>query len=168
MSDRTAWAFNRPEATRALHISEGFDRVWHAGLRHKPKSYGISGQVFGLISSFLSNRWLWVVLDGKTSQEYQVNAGFLKAPFLVLHFSYYQLMTCLMTDNISVIVLFMLIILLSKCDQAFDLWQQLELASELESDLRDIVDWGRRWLGDVNSGKTQLGLTGLITLVLLM
>ena len=81
---------------------------------------------------------------------------FLKAPFLVLHVLYYQLMTCLMTDNISVIVLFMLIILLSKCDQAFDLWQQLELASELESDLRDIVDWGRRWLVDVSAGKTQL------------
>ena len=32
-----------------------------------------------------------------------------------------------------------------KCDQAFDLWQQLELASELESDLRDTVDWGRKW-----------------------
>ena len=30
----------------------------------------------------------------------------------------------------------------SKCDQASDLWQQLELASELESDLRDTVDWG--------------------------
>ena len=27
-----------------------------------------------------------------------------------------------------------------KCDQAPDLWQQLKLASELESDLRDTVD----------------------------
>ena len=27
--------------------------------------------------------------------------------------------------------------LLSKCDQASDLWQQLELASEVKSDLRD-------------------------------
>ena len=26
-----------------------------------------------------------------------------------------------------------------KCDQASDLWQQLELACELESDLRDTV-----------------------------
>ena len=26
-------------------------------------------------SSFLSNRWLWVLLDGKSSQEYAVNAG---------------------------------------------------------------------------------------------
>ena len=46
--------------------------------------------------------------------------------------------------------------LYSKCDQASDLWQQLKLASELESDLRDTVDWGRKWLVDVNAGKTQL------------
>ena len=32
----------------------------------------------------------------------------------------------------------------SICDQASDLWQQLELASELESDLRDTVDWGKK------------------------
>ena len=58
----------------ALDISKAFDRVWHAGLLHKLKSYGISGQIFDLISSFLSNRWLRVVLDGKSSQEYPVNA----------------------------------------------------------------------------------------------
>ena len=48
--------------------------------------------------------------------------------------------------------------LYSKCDQAFDLWQQLELASELESDLRDTVDWGKKWLVDFNAGKTELVL----------
>ena len=62
-------------ATRdvALGISKAFDRAWHAGLLHKLKSYGISSQIFGLISS--SNRWLQVVLDGKSSEEYLVNAG---------------------------------------------------------------------------------------------
>ena len=77
LSDRTARAFNRSGATRAvaLDISKAFDRVWHAGFLHKLRSYGISGQIFGLISSFLSNRRLQVVLDGKSSQEYQVNAG---------------------------------------------------------------------------------------------
>ena len=70
-------AFNRSGATRAvaLDISKAFDRVWHAGLLHKLKSYGISGQIFGLISSFLYNRRLPVVLDGKSSQEYPVNTG---------------------------------------------------------------------------------------------
>ena len=53
-------AFNRSGATRAVtfDISKTFERVWHADLLHKLKSYGMSGQIFGLISSFLSNRWL--------------------------------------------------------------------------------------------------------------
>ena len=58
VSDRIAMAFNRFGATQAvaLDISEAFDRLWYAGLIHKLQSYGISGQIFGLISSFLSNR----------------------------------------------------------------------------------------------------------------
>ena len=47
---------------------------------------GISAQMCGVIPSFLSNGRLWVVLDGKSSQEYQVNAEFLNDP-LVPHFS---------------------------------------------------------------------------------
>ena len=42
----------------------------------------------------------------------------------------------------------------SKFDQAFDLWQQLELASEFESDQQDTVDRSRKWLVDFNTGKT--------------
>ena len=43
----------------------------------------------------------------------------------------------------------------SKCHQASDL-QQLELASELESDLQETVDWGKDWLVDLNAGKILL------------
>ena len=34
--------------------------------------------------------------------------------------------------------------LYSKCDQTSDLCQQTELASELESDPQDTVDWGKK------------------------
>ena len=50
--------------------------------------------------------------------------------------------------------------LYSRYDQAPDLLQQLDLASELESDLRDIVDWRRKWLVDFSATKTQLVLFG--------
>ena len=49
-------------------------------------------------------------------------------------------------------------ILYSKCDQASDLWQQLELTPELESDLEDTVVWHTKWLVEFNTGKTQLVL----------
>ena len=158
VSDRIARAFNRSEATRtvALDISKSFGRVWHAGLLHKLKSYGISGQIFHLISSFLSNRQLRVVLDGKSSQEYQVNAGVLQGsivgPTLFLLY-----INDLPDDVICNIAIYADdTTLYSKCDQASDLWQQLELASELESDLRDTVDWGRKLLVHFNAGKTQV------------
>ena len=158
VSDRIARAFNRSGATRAvaLDISKAFDRVWHAGLLHKLKSYGISGQIFGLISSFLSNRRLRVVLDGKSSQEYPVNAGVPQGSILgPTRFLLY--INDLPDDVICNIAIYADDTTpYSKCDQTSDLWQQLELASELESDLRDTVDWGRKWLVDFNAGKTQI------------
>ena len=158
VSDRIARAFNRSGATRAVapDISKAFDRVWHAGLLHKLKSYGISGHIFGLISFFLSNRQLQVVLDGKSSQEYSVNAGVPQGSILgpTLFLLY---INDLSDDVICDIAIYADdTTLYSKCDRASDLWQQLELASELESDLQDMVDWGKKWLVDFNAGKTQL------------
>ena len=91
VSDRVARSFNRSAFTRAvaLDISKAFDKEFgNAGLLHKLKSYGISGQIFGLISSFLSNRWLQVVLDGKSSQEHPVNAGVLESSIPILFIVY--------------------------------------------------------------------------------
>ena len=70
---------------------------------------------------------------------------FLKGPFLVLNFCYY-----IMTFHADDTTLY------SKCDQAPDLWQQLELASGLELDLQDTVDWGRKQLVDFTAGKIQV------------
>ena len=128
----------------------------HAGLHHKLKSHGISGQIFGLISSFLSDRRLRVVLEGKSSQEYPVNAGVPQGSILgpTLFLLYINDLPDDVICNIAIYADDAT--LYSKCNQASDLWQQLELASELESDLRDTADWGRKWLVDFNSGKTHL------------
>ena len=157
-SDRLGRVFTRYVAIRvvALDISKAFDRVWHAGLLHKLKSYGLSGQIFGLISSFLSKRWLPVVLDGNSSQEYPVNAGVpqgsILGPTLFLLYINDLLddVICdiaISTDDTT---------LCSKRDKTSDLWQQLVLASELESDLRESVEWGRKWLVDFNAGKNSI------------
>ena len=157
-SDRIARAFNGSGAshrTVALDMPKAFDRVWHAGLLHKIRSYGISGQVFGLISSFLRNRRLRVVLDAKSSQEYPVHVGVPQGSILgtTLFLLYINDFPNGVICNIAI---YADTTFCSKCDQAFDLWQQLELASELESDLRDTVEWGRKWFVDFNAGKTQL------------
>ena len=141
---------------------------WHAGLLHKLKSYRILGQIFGLTSSFLSNRQLRVVLDGKSSQEYPVKdgvpQGFILGPTLfLLYINDLDNVICdiaICADDTT---------LYSKCDQTSDLWQQPELTSELESDLQDTVDWAKSGLLISILGKLNwFHLTSLITLVLLM
>ena len=92
---------------------------------------------------------------------------FLKAAFLVLHFFNYVLMTFLMI--LSVVLLSMLMILLSIIhDQASYLWQQLEVASKLESYLWDTVKAGSCLLISKLEKLDWFHLTILITLVLLV
>ena len=104
--------------------------------------------LFLLFSVIGKLEWFWME---SLHKNIQLMREFLKTPFLVLHFSYYTLMIFLTIAIYADGATFY-----SKCDRESDLWQQFELASELESDLRDTVDWGKKWLVDFNAGKTQL------------
>ena len=86
----------------------------------------------------------WFLIES-SHKDIQLMLEFLKAPFLVLHFSSYTYINDLLDDVICNIAIYTDdTTLYSNWDQASDLWQQLELTSELESDLRDTVDWGKK------------------------
>ena len=77
------------------------------------------------------NRQLQVVLDGKSSEEYPVNAGIPQGSILgpTIFLLY---INDLPDDVICDIAIYADdTTLYSKCDRASDLWQQLELTSEL-------------------------------------
>ena len=75
-----------------------------------------------------------MVLDGNSSQEYPVNAG-VPQVFVLGSTLFLLCINDLPDDVICNIAIYADdTTLYSKCDQASDLWQQLKLASELESD----------------------------------
>ena len=122
LSDRIGRAFNTSEqgflATRVVAL----DRFWHAGLRHKLKSYEISGQIFALnllvFFSIDGSGWLWT---GGFSKNIKLRLEFLKSSFLVLHLFYYTLINNLPDDAIHNIAIYVDdITLYSKCDQSSD------------------------------------------------
>ena len=79
----------------------------------------------------------------------------VKAPFLVLHVSDNKYNNDF-RDIIYNIAIYADTTFYSKCDQASELWQQLELASKLEPGLQDSVDWDRKCLFDFIAGRNQL------------
>ena len=87
-----------------------------------------------------------MVLDGKSLQEYSVNAGVPLGSILglTLLLLYIDDLPDDVASNIAIYTDDTT--LYSKCEQASDLWQQLKLASEVEFDLRDTEDWGRKGL----------------------
>ena len=58
-----------------LDISKAFDKVWHKGLLHKLKCYGVEGDFYNIIENYLTNRKQKVVLNGQSSSWLDINAG---------------------------------------------------------------------------------------------
>ena len=97
-----------------------------------------------------------MVLDRKSSQEYPVNAGVPQGS--IIGPTLFLLDVNDLPDNVicDIAIYAGDTTLYSKCDRESDLCQQLELASEFESDLRDTMEWGKKWLVDFYAEKTQL------------
>ena len=56
-------------------MSKAFDKVWHRGLLHKLKSYGVDERAYNILENYLSNRQQRVLLNRQSSSWLPINTG---------------------------------------------------------------------------------------------
>ena len=133
----------------SLDASAAFDRVWHAGLIHKLKCFGIQGTLLLWLSDYLSNRKQRVVIDGQHSEWTYIKSGVPQGSILgPLLFLIY---TNDIVNNIeSEILLFAddtaILEPLSNGNQSID---------KLNRDLQTLGNWAAQWLVQFNPTKTK-------------
>ena len=136
--------------------------VWHKALLAKLPAYAFTPSFCKLISNFLSNRFISVVVDGATSASFPVSSGVPQGSVLsptlfllfindLLHATASDIHSFADDSNLHKSSSF-------QCQPSSNARSQSRLAmsSTINSDLQSISEWGTRNLVKFNTSKTQL------------
>lgn len=131
-----------------LDISKAFDRVWHPGLLHKLREFGISGPIYNWFIDYLSGRKQKVVLGGEESTEQMINAGVpqgsILGPLLFLIF---------INDIVETVENPMF--LFADDSSLMKVFNDIDIAAaSINRDLQHLTNWANNWRVTFNVQKT--------------
>ena len=128
-------------------VSKAFDKVWHRGLIHKLKKYGLCDGIIEWFSSYLTNRKQRVTIDGFHSTwsdtEAGVPQGSVLGPYLFL------LYINDIVENISSNIR-----LFADDTSLFTVIENADSIKTLNEDIYRITKWSKDWLIILNHVKT--------------
>ena len=133
-------------------FSKAFDKVWHRGLLHKLKAYGINGNLFDWFPIYLNEREQRVVIKDASSSCTTILGGVpqrsvLGPLLLIIHINdiadKLASLTRLFADDTSF-----------NCSHS----DETEIQSIINHDLKELDEWSKRWLMTFNPDKTDIML----------
>ncbi len=145
-------AFDEKKSTCIVFcdISKAFDRVWHRGLLHKIRQYGITGNLNNWLSNYLTDRSQKVFVSTSYSDIQDIGAGVpqgsVLGPLLFLIYvndiaDSLTSMTRLFADDSSLAV--------SSADPHL-------IETTINNDLVSLSNWSKQWLVKFNPIKTEV------------
>ena len=148
---RQAWAEGKIAHGCFLDVSSAFDCVWHHGLLAKIKHAGITGELFDLLTSYLSNRVAKTCVEGHYSETVNVKAGVPQGSRLgpILFILYVnEIATELDLDSIPLIFADDTTLLAFGNNTS-------ETVAQLNNDLSKISNWAKVWKLKFNGDKSK-------------
>ena len=148
---RQAWAEGKIAHGCFLDVSCAFDRVWHNGLLSKLKHAGITGELYNLLASYLSNRLAKTCVEGQYSETVNIKAGVPQGSRLgpVLFILYVnEIATQLNLDSTPLIYADDTTLLSFGRDTT-------ETVLQLNNDLSKIAKWAKIWKLKFNGDKSK-------------
>ena len=137
----------------ALDIAGAFDRVWHAGLLAKIKSYGIDNEIFDLITDYLKDRFFKVVVNGSESREHIIEASVPQGSVLgpIFWNIFFDDILHLVPEAQA---------FADDCTLSFECMDNnhIQTIHHINEALKSIISWSKKWQVTLAADKTQLML----------
>ena len=145
---KKTWCENKVAHAVFLDVSAAFDAVWHKGLIKKLSSINVRGGVLEIITSYLHGRRARTVVEGEYSDFVHIAAGVPQGSRLgPLLFIIY--LNDLINDLESLPLIYAddTTLISSETDTH-------KTTSQLNSDLKKISTWAKKWKVKFNAGKS--------------
>ena len=137
----------------ALDIAGAFDRVWHAGLLAKIKSYGIDNEIFDLITDYLKDRFFKVFVNGSESREHIIEASVPQGSVLgpIFWNIFFDDILHLVPEAQA---------FADDCTLSFECMDNnhIQTIHHINEALKSIISWSKKWQVTLAADKTQLML----------
>ncbi len=131
-------------------ISKAFDRVWHRGLLHKIRQYGISGNLASWLSNYLANRSQKVFVGTSYSETKQVKAGVPQGSVLG------PLLFLIYVNDIADTLISTTRLFADDSSLAVSSSDTHIMETTINSDLNLMSAWAKQWLVTFNPLKTEV------------
>ena len=122
------------------YFSKAFDKVWHKGLLHKIKSYGVDSNLLSWFSSYLQDRQQRVVINNSSSSLCNVSAGVPhgSVPLVLLLFILY-------INNIAENLISLSRFFADDTSFSYSSRDELQINTVIDHDLKELDEWSKKW-----------------------
>ena len=131
-------------------FSKAFDKVWHRGLLHKMKAYGITGNLINWFKSYLKARRQKVVIKNNSSAYCEISAGVPQGSVLG------PLLFIIYINDIADKLISLSRLFADDTSFGYSNRDTMQLKNVIAHDLNEMDIWSKKWLMSFNPDKTEI------------